>query len=48
MDRYYQDADDRRLVDIDDEDELPYLEDHLYINEDIELPLFILNGVAYY
>lgn len=46
---FYLDADDRRLAEWDTELEMEvdYL-DELLINEDIQLPVLVLDGVAYY
>jgi hypothetical protein len=45
---YYNDADDRTLVELDEEMEIEYLNGELLLNEDIKLPIFIINGVPYY
>ncbi len=45
---YYVDADDRLLTEFYEDQETAYLEGHMFINEDIELPLLVVNGVAYY
>jgi hypothetical protein len=45
---YYNDADDRPLAEIDEDMETEYLDGHLFINEDIQLPLFVVNGVPYF
>lgn len=41
---YYRDDDDRFLVDIEED----YLEGEILINEDIKLPVFVINGVPFY
>lgn len=48
VDVYYNDADDRPLVEHEDDMEIAYLENTLFINEDIILPVLIVNGVPYY
>jgi hypothetical protein len=45
---YYQDADDRPLSDIEDDMDIDYLDGEILINEDIKLPIFVVNGVPYY
>lgn len=48
-DSYIYEQDDRPLSDlITDEVEIGFLEGELLINEDIKLPVFVVNGVPYY
>ena len=45
---YYRDSDDRPLAELEEGLELEYFEGSLLINEDIQLPIFVVNGVPYY
>lgn len=45
---YYRDSDDRPLVELEEDMELAWLEGELLINEDIQLPIFVVNGVPYF
>lgn len=48
MEPVYIDADDRYIAEFEEEQETLYIENHLFLNEDIQLPLFVIDGVPYY
>lgn len=44
----YNDCDDRYLAEFEEEQEALFMESHVFMNEDIHLPLFVIDGVPYY
>lgn len=48
MEEFYNDADDRYLAEFEEEQETAYIESHIWLNDDIQLPVLVLYGVPYY
>ncbi len=45
---YYNDADDRYIAELNEEDEVEFINLWMMVNEDYLVPVVIINGVCYY